>query len=49
LLELAVVMTDTSICGLGQAASMAILNALGHWPEIFQKTTDGGRQAPKDV
>jgi NADH-quinone oxidoreductase subunit F len=49
LLELAVVMTDTSICGLGQAASMAILNALGHWPEIFRKTTDGGRQVPKDV
>jgi NADH-quinone oxidoreductase subunit F len=41
LLELAAVMADTSICGLGQAASMAIVNAYGHWPEMFRVTTDG--------
>jgi len=29
------VMTDTSICGLGQAASMAIVNAYQHWPGLF--------------
>jgi NADH-quinone oxidoreductase subunit F len=36
LVELAAVMTDTSICGLGQAASMAIINAYQHWPELFR-------------
>ena len=36
LVELAAVMTDTSICGLGQAAPMAILNAYQHWPELFR-------------
>ena len=35
LLELGAVMTDTSICGLGQAASMAIVNAQRHWPGFF--------------
>jgi NADH-quinone oxidoreductase subunit F len=35
LLELGEVMTDTSICGLGQAASMAIVNAYRHWPALF--------------
>jgi NADH-quinone oxidoreductase subunit F len=37
LLELATVMTDTSICGLGQTASMAIVNACQHWPELFEE------------
>jgi NADH-quinone oxidoreductase subunit F len=49
LLELAAVMTDTSICGLGQAASMAILNARRHWPEIFRTMRNGGHQAQEDV
>jgi NADH-quinone oxidoreductase subunit F len=40
LLELAAVMADTSLCGLGQAASMAIMNAYGHWPEMFVRTID---------
>jgi len=40
LLELAAVMADTSICGLGQAASMTIVNAHGHWPDLFRRTTD---------
>jgi NADH:ubiquinone oxidoreductase subunit F (NADH-binding) len=35
LLELAQVMTDTSICGLGQAASWAIVDAQKRWPEMF--------------
>lgn len=35
LLELGTIMTDTSICGLGQAASWAIVNAHQHWPELF--------------
>ena len=35
LVELAGVMADTSICGLGQAAPMAALNAYQHWPELF--------------
>jgi NADH-quinone oxidoreductase subunit F len=43
LLELAAVMTDTSICGLGQAASMAITNAYRHWPGMFGMTADHGR------
>jgi NADH-quinone oxidoreductase subunit F len=34
--ELATVMSDTSICGLGQAAPWAIVNALGHWPALFE-------------
>ena len=29
------VMTDTSICGLGQAASWAIVDAHRRWPEMF--------------
>jgi NADH-quinone oxidoreductase subunit F len=43
LLEVAAVMADTSLCGLGQAASMAIVNAYGHWPEMFQMPIDPGR------
>ncbi len=35
LLELGAVMTDTSICGLGQTAAMAVLNAQERWPELF--------------
>jgi NADH-quinone oxidoreductase subunit F len=36
LLELGAVMTDTSICGLGQTAAMAITNAYRHWPDLFE-------------
>jgi NADH-quinone oxidoreductase subunit F len=36
LLELGAVMTDTSICGLGQTAGMAVVNAYQHWPELFE-------------
>ena len=37
LLELAAVMTDTSICGLGQAAPMAIVSAYQRWPALFRQ------------
>ena len=29
-------MTDTSLCGLGQTASMAVLSAIKHWPGLFR-------------
>jgi NADH-quinone oxidoreductase subunit F len=35
LVELAQVMTDASICGLGQTAAMAIVSAQRRWPELF--------------
>ncbi|RME71334.1 MAG: NADH-quinone oxidoreductase subunit E [Chloroflexi bacterium] len=35
LLELIQVMTDTSICGLGQAAGWAFADAVKRWPEEF--------------
>ena len=28
-------MSDTSICGLGQAAPWAIVDAIKRWPELF--------------
>ncbi|MGQ9491039.1 MAG: NAD(P)H-dependent oxidoreductase subunit E [Anaerolineae bacterium] len=36
LLELAGVLTDTSICGLGQAAPWAIVSAHGRWPTLLE-------------
>ena len=36
LIELGQVMTDASICGLGQAASLAIVSARKRWPELFE-------------
>jgi NADH-quinone oxidoreductase subunit F len=35
LIELGQVMTDASICGLGQTAAMAILSAGRRWPELL--------------
>ncbi|MCB0002804.1 MAG: NADH-quinone oxidoreductase subunit E, partial [Anaerolineae bacterium] len=35
LIELGQVMTDTSICGLGQAASWAIIDAHRRWPALL--------------
>jgi NADH-quinone oxidoreductase subunit F len=35
LIELGRVMTDTSICGLGQAASWAIADANRRWPGLL--------------
>jgi NADH:ubiquinone oxidoreductase subunit F (NADH-binding) len=35
LLELAQVMTDTSICGLGQSAGWAVTDAVRRWPGLL--------------
>lgn len=35
-IELGRVMTDASICGLGQAAALAIMSAAQRWPELFE-------------
>jgi NADH-quinone oxidoreductase subunit F len=37
LLELAQVMSDTSICGLGQSAGWAVTDAVKRWPELLVK------------
>ena len=42
LLELGAVMTDTSICGLGQAAALAIVSANGRWPQLLRPSEEGG-------
>ena len=39
LIELGRVMTDTSICGLGQAASWAIVDANRRWPALLTERT----------
>jgi NADH-quinone oxidoreductase subunit F len=36
LLDLAVCMTDASLCGLGQTAAMAVMSALNLWPDLFK-------------
>ena len=33
--EIGRTMSDSSLCGLGQTASMAVLSALKHWPGLF--------------
>ena len=38
LLEIGRCMTDASICGLGQTASMAALSAIQHWPNLFESS-----------
>ena len=45
LIELGQVMTDASICGLGQTAAMAILSAARRWPELLagQGASTNGR------
>jgi NADH-quinone oxidoreductase subunit F len=35
-------MTDSSLCGLGQTAAMAVLSAMQHWPELFTANGTGG-------
>lgn len=45
LVELGQVMTDTSICGLGQSASWAIVDAYRRWPGLLS----GPRQEPKSM
>jgi NADH-quinone oxidoreductase subunit F len=43
LVELGRVMTDTSICGLGQAASWAIVDAHRRWPLLFAASRELAR------
>jgi len=40
LIELGQVMTDSSICGLGQTAALAIMSARRRWPELFASQVD---------
>jgi NADH-quinone oxidoreductase subunit F len=40
LLELAQVMTDTSICGLGQSAGWAVTDAIKRWPQLLAGNND---------
>jgi NADH-quinone oxidoreductase subunit F len=42
LLELGRVMTDTSICGLGQSAGWAVADAVKRWPEMW--LVNGGKE-----
>ncbi len=42
LVELGQVMTDTSICGLGQAASWAIVDANRRWPTLLTRVSAPG-------
>jgi NADH-quinone oxidoreductase subunit F len=43
LVELGRVMTDTSICGLGQAASWAIVDAHRRWPALLTESGELAR------
>lgn len=42
LLELAQVMTDTSICGLGQSAGWAVTDAVRRWPKLLGESQPAG-------
>ncbi len=41
LLDVGWTMTDSSLCGLGQTASMAILSAIKLWPAMFEVESGG--------
>lgn len=43
LMDIGQAMTDTSLCGLGQTASTAILSALKRWPDLIQPAPAGGK------
>lgn len=34
--DIGLTMTESSLCGLGQTAALAVLSALDRWPELFQ-------------
>ncbi len=36
LTDVAACMTDSSLCGLGQTASMAVMSAMNLWPDLFK-------------
>ncbi len=39
--DIGVTMTETSLCGLGQTAASAVLNAMDKWPHVFSATGRG--------
>ena len=41
--DIGLAMTQTSLCGLGQTASLAILSAADRWPELFAAGGGNGR------
>ena len=45
LAELAVVMTDASICGLGQAAPNPLVSAMRHFPQDIDQDSNAPEQA----
>jgi NADH-quinone oxidoreductase subunit F len=49
LMELGAVMTDTSICGLGQTAAMAIISAHKRWPTLLTGPRDPHVAAPPPI
>ena len=36
LIDIGFAMTETSLCGLGQTASSAVLSAINLWPELLE-------------
>jgi formate dehydrogenase beta subunit len=47
--DLAIVMRDSSICGLGQAAPNPLVSVLMHFPEDVQKRSEAGELMPDDA
>ena len=49
LLELVQVMTDTSICGLGQAAGWAAVDAVKRWPDLLRENGAAVQKVGEDM
>ena len=41
--EIGLTMTQTSLCGLGQTAGLAVMSAIDRWPELFAPDDGNGR------
>ncbi len=41
--EIGLAMTQTSLCGLGQTAGLAVMSAIDRWPELFEPDGGSGR------
>lgn len=41
--DVGLAMTQTSLCGLGQTASLAIRSAVDRWPELIDPGRGNGR------
>ena len=41
--EIGLTMTQTSLCGLGQTAGLAVMSAIDRWPELFAPDGGNGR------